>query len=170
MKRWSFAEVERQQKTPSGTSVFGGNFGSIRRSNRGFALPLYLSAGVLSSLGSLYYYSLRSRFNIFSMGASGAVFAFLSAIHMLDPYAPFQVSLEGLFFKDPGLYPAWGILATIVVFDQVVGFFVKSMNTTAHLGGAIVGVVGVWIWKDLWGRKISGHEERRAQRMRNTSS
>ncbi|KAF1817107.1 hypothetical protein P152DRAFT_453715 [Eremomyces bilateralis CBS 781.70] len=138
--------------------------------NRGFVLPLFLSAGVLSSLGSLYYYSLRSRFNVFSMGASGAVFAFLAAFHMLDPYAPFQVSLEGLFFKEPGVYPAWGLLATIVAADQVMGFFVKSMNTTAHLGGVIVGIVGVWVWKDLWGKKISGHEERRAQRMRNASS
>lgn len=97
------------------------------------------------------------------MGASGAVFAIFSAFHMLDPHAKFVIPVEGMF-KEPGAYPGWAILAATVTVDQLLGFWLKSVNTAAHLGGVIVGVAGVWVWKDLWGRKSRVQEVRRLNR------
>lgn len=71
---------------------------------RGNFLGLYFSSGVVASFASLTHNVLRSRFHVYALGASGAVFGVLGAFTYFNPetkltfiFLPF-VALQAKYF------------------------------------------------------------------------
>jgi rhomboid-like protein len=128
-------------------------------------LALYLSAGALSSFGSLAYYAVTKNFATSSLGASGAVSGIVAAyiwLHLNDSFRIFGIIPPE---PTPGI-PGTLVLAGVVGVD-LYGLVRKrsivkvKMDHIAHLGGYASGVAGMQMYLRSREKRRKEEEERR---------
>ncbi|RPA71384.1 rhomboid-domain-containing protein [Ascobolus immersus RN42] len=105
--------------------------------NRGNFLALYFSSGILSALFSMYWNVYKARWNVFSIGASGAIMGLISTYAYCFPDATFYIML--LPFVS---FKAWDMVLGLGCIE-VIGLWRgwMRMDHMAHLGGLVVGYV-----------------------------
>lgn len=81
-----------------------------------------------------------------AMGASGAIYGVLVAFGMLFPNAELSLFLLPIGFKAKYFIP---VLLLVDLFSGVTGFSIFGANIAhfAHLGGALIGFILIYIWK-----------------------
>ncbi|KAI5852005.1 hypothetical protein BZA05DRAFT_398630 [Tricharina praecox] len=100
-------------------------------------IGLYLSGGVLSSLASLAYNVVRQRFNVASLGASGAIATLVGIYAVVNPDAElYVIFLPFIMFKAKVLVT---LLAMVETLGIVRGWTI--VDHVAHLSGLGWGVV-----------------------------
>ena len=103
-------------------------------------LGLYLSGGVVSSLASLTWNVAKQRFNVVSLGASGAIATLVGVYAYINPdaelyiiFLPFLALKAKVFVSVMAAVETLGIVRGWAVFDHV-----------AHLSGLAWGVAGAY--------------------------
>lgn len=105
-------------------------------------LFIYLIAGIIASLFFiLFSFFIKSEFNAYAVGASGAIFGIAGTIMLLTP------KLRVFIFPIPFAMPIW-----IAILIALFGLWLISLvggipiGNTAHLGGFVVGVIyGIYL-------------------------
>jgi membrane associated rhomboid family serine protease len=108
-------------------------------------LVLYLLAGLVGSVASLYFYP-RS----ISAGASGAIFGLFGGLLGVVLVRRKQVPLE-IFSR------LWSSGLTFLVFNLYIGLRVPGIDLAAHLGGWAFGLVGGLLLSRPLGVESRGH-------------
>jgi len=119
-------------------AIFGMQFESAIGSRR--FLLLYLASGIFSSF---FYMMLTGESMIPMLGASGAVFAILTAFAFKFPN---QIIFIGFFFPMPAKY-AVILFAIIELFSGVFDLQMGVANF-GHLGGIIAGLLIMLYWRN----------------------
>ncbi|KAI8898627.1 hypothetical protein BC833DRAFT_614837 [Globomyces pollinis-pini] len=125
-------------------------------------LFFYLSAGVLSSLGShLLSVFMPARAIVSSLGASGAIWGLLAACTYLRPQSQLGiVFLPGVHFRADEVLP-------LMMLVDAVGLVMRwqTFDHAAHLAGAIIGLIyvpyGIPFWSQVQTRLFN--ERRRSE-------
>ena len=93
-------------------------------------LTIYLGAGIIGNLVSLYYYITTHQMNVVCAGASGAVFGLMGALLWIVICNYGRV--EGL---------SWTQIAFLILMCIYIGFSDSSVGNAAHIGGVIGGFI-----------------------------
>lgn len=93
-------------------------------------LTIYLGAGIIGNLVSLYYYIATNQMNVVCAGASGAVFGLMGALLWIVFCNYGRV--EGL---------SWTQIAFLILICVYIGFSDSSVGNAAHIGGVIGGFI-----------------------------
>lgn len=104
-----------------------------------FYLSAGLFAGIFFVLSSFF---LKSDFNTYAVGASGAIFGLIGLLMMLTPNLPVYIMFIPIPIKIK--YAAPGILVLlwlISIAPLVVGGEKIGIGNTAHLGGFLIGLI-----------------------------
>lgn len=96
-------------------------------------LFVYLLAGILSNVSSLFYHEMRGIL-IFQAGASGAICGLIGSLYVVG-------SLRG------GMYGEMvkKVVVRWVIMILIFGYFVKSVDNAAHISGIIFGALLTWM-------------------------
>jgi membrane associated rhomboid family serine protease len=124
-----------------GLFMFGKVLESVLGSKKFFIL--YFLSGIGAALLQLliYYFQLEQAIMI---GASGAIFGILAAFAMVFPNVELMILFIPFPIKAKYLVP---IYAVFELFFGIASFKGDNIAHFAHLGGAIVGVILILIWK-----------------------
>lgn len=98
-------------------------------------IACYLSAGVVSSFGSLAFSTFSSRLAVPSLGASGAILGIVSMVAFANPDLRFSIVLLP-FTAMPALYMVGGI-AALDLTGLILGW--RFFDHAAHLSGVLFG-------------------------------
>lgn len=108
---------------------------------RGNFIAMYLSTGVLSSLGSLYWHVLTKHFVAATVGASGALFGILGCFFGLQERGELVVPFfPELRFEYDTRYVAGALVAMEVCTALVLGRH-TPIDHVAHIAGILSGFV-----------------------------
>jgi len=133
--------------------VFGTNL--CEQIGAGPFVGLYLSGGVLSSLASLAYNVVRQRFNVASLGASGAIATLVGIYAVVNPDAQlYVIFLPFLMLKAKTFVT---VLAMVETLGIVRGW--TMVDHVAHLSGLGWGVASGYALLAEYKRRLE--EERK---------
>ncbi|KAL9619141.1 MAG: hypothetical protein Q9160_006230 [Pyrenula sp. 1 TL-2023] len=141
---------------------------SVLNDDRSTFLALYLTAGVISSLVSLSFFTLTRNFLTTSTGASGAVMGIFAAQMVGQPNARYSFWLlpedlqKRLSFSGKQMLELILGMETFGALATWTGLVAFRTNFVAHIAGVAVGVAWAWAYrKGLVGKKKEVQKERR---------
>ena len=123
--------------------LFTGNLVSKIIGKKRF-LSFYLLAGLFAGIFfSLVSLLLRSNFNSYSVGASGALFGLIGLLMMLTPNLPVYLMFIPILIKLKFAAPGMLILLWLISYGGNI-----NIGNTAHLGGFLIGILyGLYLKK-----------------------
>lgn len=101
-----------------------------KRMSKGKYLTLYLGAGIVGNLVSLYCYITSHQINVVCAGASGAIFGLMGALLWI---------VICNYGKVDDL--SWRQIAFLIILNVYIGFSDSSVGNAAHIGGLIGGFI-----------------------------
>jgi membrane associated rhomboid family serine protease len=124
-----------------GLFMFGRILESVLGSKRFFILYFASGIGAAALQLGIYYFQGAPAIMI---GASGAIFGILAAFAIMFPNVELMIIFLPIPIKAKYLVPIYAVLE---LFFGIASFKGDNIAHFAHLGGAIVGVILILIWK-----------------------
>ncbi|MEM4230755.1 MAG: rhomboid family intramembrane serine protease [Candidatus Pacearchaeota archaeon] len=112
-------------------------------------LLFYLLSGIIASLFFVFLSLIfKSEYNVYAVGASGAIFALASMLMVIVPKLPVFV-----FFIIP--MPLWGAMLFLLFGLWIISYFAGlPIGNTAHFGGFVTGLIyGIYL-RIKYNRKV----------------